>query len=245
MGTNHEPDARDRQGIDNLFHVPGSQYSDPEFSWFDTVAPTAIVFLDSDRLGEQYRNDAFVGDFNNGTLYHFRPNVTRDGFDFDNPDRADLIADTETELGELILGTGFGGITDLKVVPEGPLYILSFMEGKIFRVLPKPVVNVTLSSTTTSVPQGGEILFTIELESTTGEPQGFAFALILRLPMGQEFSLSLPFPIGMPPFTTVIAEPTLQPIPSDAPLGTWTLKGVVLRPNEGIIDHTSIDFTVF
>lgn len=128
------PDARDPQGIGDLFQVPGSQYSDPEFSWFETVAPTGIVFLNSVQLGEQYQHDLFVGDFNTGTLYHFKPNGTRDGFDFENPDLADRVADTEGELEELIFGTGFGGITDLKVGPDGLLYILSFTEGKIFVV---------------------------------------------------------------------------------------------------------------
>lgn len=135
------PDARDPQGIGDLFQVPGSQYSDPEFSWFHTVAPTGIVFLNSAQLGEQYQNDIFVGDFNTGTLYRFKPNVTRKGFDFENPDLADLVADTEGELEELVLGTGFGGISDLKVGPDGLLYILSITEGKIFVVSRAPAVS--------------------------------------------------------------------------------------------------------
>ncbi|MGH7859714.1 MAG: PQQ-dependent sugar dehydrogenase, partial [Candidatus Binatia bacterium] len=40
------PDARDPQGSADLFHMPGgaSEYSDPELSWLDPVAPTAILF---------------------------------------------------------------------------------------------------------------------------------------------------------------------------------------------------------
>ena len=67
------PDARSPQGSDSLFQVPGSHYADPKFSWYDTVAPTAMVFLSSTRLGAQYANDVFVGDVNTGTLYHFKP----------------------------------------------------------------------------------------------------------------------------------------------------------------------------
>ncbi len=133
------PDERDPQGIEDLFHVPGSQYSDPEFSWFTTVAPTGMVFLDSTQLGDQYENDLFVGDFNQGILYRFKLNATRDGFLFDNPDLADLVADSEAEFEELIFGTGFGGITDLKVGPDGLLYLLSIIEGKIFVISPVPV----------------------------------------------------------------------------------------------------------
>jgi aldose sugar dehydrogenase len=66
------PDARSPQGSDSLLQLPGSHYADPKFSWFDTVAPTALVFLNSTRLGAQYANDVFVGDVNTGTLYHFR-----------------------------------------------------------------------------------------------------------------------------------------------------------------------------
>jgi glucose/arabinose dehydrogenase len=128
----HGPDERDPQGIEDLFLVPGSHYSDPEFSWLQTVAPTGPVFLNSVELGEQYENDFFVGDFNRGVLYRFKLNETRDGFAFENPDLADLVADSDGELDELVFGTGFGGITDLKVGPDGLLYIVSITRGKIY-----------------------------------------------------------------------------------------------------------------
>ena len=37
------PDSRDAQGLGDLFNMPGgaSIYSDPEFSWLSTVAPTS------------------------------------------------------------------------------------------------------------------------------------------------------------------------------------------------------------
>ncbi len=132
------PDARDPQGINDLFLVPGSHYADPKFSWFNVVAPTGIVFLSSLVLGQQYHNDIFVGGFNTGALYRFKPNATRDGFDFQNPGLADLVADNQAELQELIFGTGFGGITDLKVGPDGLLYILSLTTGKIFMISRAP-----------------------------------------------------------------------------------------------------------
>jgi glucose/arabinose dehydrogenase len=122
------PDSRDPQGLGDLFQVPGSHYADPKFSWQDPVGLTAIVFLNSGQLGASYVNDAFVGDINNGHLYHFVPNAARDGFVFSNPDLADLVADSGDggELTETILGTGFQGITDLKVGPDGRLYVLSY-----------------------------------------------------------------------------------------------------------------------
>ena len=119
------PVARDAQGISDLFVVPGSHYSDPKFSWLDTVGPTAIAFLNSAQLGAAYQNNAFVGDINNGRLYRFRPNATRDALVFADPNlAADRVADSSGELTEVTFGTGFGGITDVKVGPDGLLHRL-------------------------------------------------------------------------------------------------------------------------
>jgi len=126
------PVSRDVEGTSDLVFFPGSHYADPKFSWLNTVGPTAIVFMKSPLLGVDYQNDAFVGDINNGNLYHFKVNATRDRFDFTTPGLTDLVADSNGELQEVILGTGFGGITDLKVGPDGLLYVLSFGQGKIF-----------------------------------------------------------------------------------------------------------------
>jgi hypothetical protein len=92
------PVARDPQGTTDLVQFMGSHYADPKFSWLTTVGPTAIVFLHSPRLGIDYEDDVFVGDINNGRLYHFRVNATRDGFDFFTPGLADLVADSGPEL---------------------------------------------------------------------------------------------------------------------------------------------------
>jgi glucose/arabinose dehydrogenase len=132
------PVSRDAEGTADLVSFDGSNhYADPKFSWFDTVGPTGIAFLNSARLGTEYQGDAFVGDINNGFLYRFRMNATRDGFIFTNPLLNDLVADNNTtELQEVILGTGFvnvsGGISDIKVGPDGLLYVVSFGFGKIF-----------------------------------------------------------------------------------------------------------------
>jgi len=39
--------------------------------WNNTVGSTGIKFFDSDKMGQGYKNDMFVGDFHNGNLYHF------------------------------------------------------------------------------------------------------------------------------------------------------------------------------
>jgi Carboxypeptidase regulatory-like domain/Glucose / Sorbosone dehydrogenase len=157
------PEGRSPQGRDSLLPLPGSHYADPKFSWFDTVAPTAMVFLNSTRLGAQYANDVFVGDVNAGTLYYFKPTPTRDAFQIATPElAADLVADPGDNLQEVIFGTGFGGdfagITDLKVGPDGRLYILS-IQGKIFAVSQKPATlhGMVSDQTTGAVLEGASV----------------------------------------------------------------------------------------
>jgi aldose sugar dehydrogenase len=132
------PDSRDPQGLGNLVFFPGSHYADPKFSWLNTVGPTALVFFNSVRLGVEYENDLFVADINNGNLYRFPVNAIRNGFDFTNPGLSDLVADSNAEFQEVLLGTGFGGITDLKIGPDGLLYVLSFGLGRIFVLSSQP-----------------------------------------------------------------------------------------------------------
>ena len=136
------PDSRNSNNVSDLVQFTGSHYADPKFSWLDTVGPTAIVFLDSAELGPQYEDDVFVGDINNGNLYHFQPNIARDGFSFTSPALSDLVADNnDSELDEVILGAGFNGITDLKVGPDGLLYVISLLDGAIYRI--SQVVDAT------------------------------------------------------------------------------------------------------
>jgi aldose sugar dehydrogenase len=53
------------------------KYSPPEFIWNQTIGVTALKFLNSDKLGKQYKDDMFVGDINNGNIYHFDLNKNR------------------------------------------------------------------------------------------------------------------------------------------------------------------------
>jgi glucose/arabinose dehydrogenase len=110
------------------------QYSSPEFTW--DVAPTALKFLNSDKLGKQYENDMFVGDIKNGNLYHFELDQQRTGLLLDGP-LADKVASKE-EINQAVFAQGFGGITDIEVGPDGYLYILTFGEedGTIYKIVP-------------------------------------------------------------------------------------------------------------
>jgi aldose sugar dehydrogenase len=113
-------------------------YSDPEFTWQQTVAPTGLDFLNSGGLGAAYQNDLFVGDYNNGNLYHFDLNENRTQLVLGGG-LADRALDPGDEVGDILFGTGFGGITDVKAGPDGYLYVLTFQDdgGSIYRIVPE------------------------------------------------------------------------------------------------------------
>jgi len=127
----------------NLVDFGGKgKYKVPEFIWFQTVAPTALKFLNSTNLGKQYQNDLFVGDYNNGNLYHFKLSQNRTALVLSGT-LANKIAYTLQDSRPAILGSGFdGGITDLQVGPDGYLYVLTYA-GSIYKI-------ITSSSSTTT-----------------------------------------------------------------------------------------------
>ena len=112
-------------------------YSPPEFTWDDSVAPTALRFLNSNKLGGQYESEMFVGDAKYGNIYHFKLNPNRTGLSLGGP-LADKVADKVEEMGSTIFGRGFGVITDLQVGPDGFMYVLVYDkdDGRIYRILP-------------------------------------------------------------------------------------------------------------
>jgi aldose sugar dehydrogenase len=112
------------------------KYRSPEFVWLNTTGPTAIKFLNSDKLGKQYQNDMFVADYHGGNIYHFKLNQNRTDLVL-NGTLADKIANNAQELDDILFVTGMGAITDLQVSPyDGYLYAVSFSGGKIYRILP-------------------------------------------------------------------------------------------------------------
>jgi glucose/arabinose dehydrogenase len=129
------PDSLDPQGVGDLFNMPGAglTYSDPEFSWQSTVAPTAIVFPYGSTLGVPYDSAAIVADNNNGLLYGFPLNPSRTGFALTGS-LADLVANSQLETNPIQIADGFGAVTDLKVAPNGDLYVVDLLQGAIYRI---------------------------------------------------------------------------------------------------------------
>jgi aldose sugar dehydrogenase len=117
-----------------------------EFIWTQVVAPTAIEFLNSARLGTQYQNDMFVADFNKGRIYNFNLNSQRTALVLTGV-LSDRIANTDAETQSVIFGEGFGRLTDLKVgIGDGYLYVLSYSNGAIYRILPKAASSTAVTS---------------------------------------------------------------------------------------------------
>lgn len=133
------PESRN-PGHGAFWVAPGSSYSDPEFSWAVPVAPTAIAFVGSRRLGCALVNDLIVGDNNCGQLYHFELTPNREALVLGGV-LADLVADNTAALrcsleqGDILFGSGFGVITDAKNGPDGRLYLVSLTQGRIYRIV--------------------------------------------------------------------------------------------------------------
>jgi glucose/arabinose dehydrogenase len=130
----HGPDARDAQGVGDLWMAPGAFYSDPEFSFLSPPALTALTFL-----GASYRDDlegdCVVSDFNFSRLYRLEMDASRDRFALADSALLDLVADDNSaEVSSILIGTGWGGVVDLRTGPDGWTYALSLFDGTLYRL---------------------------------------------------------------------------------------------------------------
>jgi glucose/arabinose dehydrogenase len=133
------------EALSRLFVLPGSHYSDPEFSWKHVLAPAGIGFLNSRALGPQYFGDLFVGfsvndDPLGGGLMRFNLTGNRRKIGVDDPRLEDRVADNPTfhdptESESLIVGRDFGIVTEIQTAPNGNLLVVSLVDGKIYEVL--------------------------------------------------------------------------------------------------------------
>jgi glucose/arabinose dehydrogenase len=143
-GMSSNADDFDPEEVDLVSFDGKGKYSDPEFEWTVTLGPTAMKFLNSDKLGAEYVNDIFVSDVVTGRIYHFDLNEDRTELVLEGP-LADKVAETrDTGIEDIVFAEGFGGITDLEVGPDGYLYVVSLGHGAIYRILPATdVVPIT------------------------------------------------------------------------------------------------------
>ena len=114
------------------------KYSSPEFIWKNPVGATDLIFFNSDKLGDEYKNDLFVGCVNLGVIFHFKLNKDRTELALAG-NLKDKIADKPDELDQVIFGEGFDSITDLDIGPDGNLYVLTYKgkDVKIYKIMSK------------------------------------------------------------------------------------------------------------
>jgi len=135
-------ERNDEFKISDLVMFNGSHYSDPVFSWHTPIGITDIEFFNSSMLGKKYSNNVFVGDINNGDLYFFKVNASRSGMDTNIAGEgkneellSDKVSDNQKESNKFTVAKGFDGrITDIETGPDGYLYILTYFDGKIYRI---------------------------------------------------------------------------------------------------------------
>jgi glucose/arabinose dehydrogenase len=131
------------EALSRLFVLPGSEYSDPEFSWKHVLAPAALGFLNGNGLGREFANDMFVGfsttDTLGGPLFRFNLTDNRRNIATDDPRLEDLVADNltfhdMTESESLAIGQDFGILTDIQTGPNGNLYVVSLDQGAVYEI---------------------------------------------------------------------------------------------------------------
>ena len=132
-----------QEALSRLHVLPGSHYSDPEFSWRFAVPPAGIGFLASRALGPQYRNDLFAGAATpltaGGYLFRFNLTGNRRQIGVDDPRLEDRVADNTakhdiTESESLLFGTNFGVGTDIETGPNGNLFVVSLTHGAVYEI---------------------------------------------------------------------------------------------------------------
>jgi len=146
------PDSRNAIYIENgntaynasdLVMLPNAYYADPIFSWLTPIGVTSICFLRSARFDLGTRDQAVVGETNNGQLYFFEMKPTRDDFILTGS-LADRVADSATERNLSRWGSSWGVVTDLKIGPDGYLYVCSLFANRVYRIRPvnpPPILN--------------------------------------------------------------------------------------------------------
>ena len=131
------------EALSRLFVLPGSSYSDPEFSWKHVLAPAGIGFVDGRGLGPQFSGDLFVGfavpEPVGGPLFHFNLTGNRRKIAVDDPRLEDGVADNLTfhdltESESLLIGNDFGVVTDIETGPNGNLFVVSLSNGAIYEI---------------------------------------------------------------------------------------------------------------
>ena len=140
------------EALARLFNLPGSHYTEPEFSWKYAVAPSPVGFVRGDSLGARFSGDLFIGASRTtllgGYLFRLKLSVDRksiaptdsrlDDKVADNADKFDI-----SESESLVVGRDFGITTDIQTAPAGGgVYVISLSDGAVYEVFARPTLFV-------------------------------------------------------------------------------------------------------
>lgn len=136
------------EALARMYMLPGAVYQDPPLSWRYVSYPVGIEFISGRGLGLRYQGDLFMSlvfsPAESGYLARVR--TTRDGrgLVLTGP-LADGVADNnfrydKTESQSLIVGSGFGLGTQLKMSPQGTLFFVSYTNGAVYEVYGRETV---------------------------------------------------------------------------------------------------------
>jgi CHRD domain-containing protein/Calx-beta domain-containing protein len=129
--------------LSRLYSLPGSQYTEPQFSWKYAVAPSPIGFVHGNGLGSQFNGDLFVGaartTLNGGYLFRLKLSADRQSIAAIDSRLQDKVADNLdkfdiTESESLLVGKNFGITTDIQTGPDGNLYVVSLSNGAVYQI---------------------------------------------------------------------------------------------------------------
>ncbi|HEX7316613.1 MAG TPA: CHRD domain-containing protein [Pyrinomonadaceae bacterium] len=221
------------EALARLYQLPGSKYTEPEFSWKYAVAPSPIGFGGAG-LGSQFAGDLFVGASRTTLLggYLMRFDLSADRKTIATADSriADKVADNAdkfdlAESESLVVGRDFGITTDIRTEPsKGSLYVVSLSNGAVYEVYGRQTVFVASVLGLQQTPPNGSESYgtaTVRLDED-GQTAYVSFRFYKGLATPQTAAhIHGPAPGGQ----------TAPPI-FDLPLGNFTDFRVTLTPRQ-------------
>ena len=146
IGPSYRYDSEIKNNLDKIndSEFQDFVYTEPKFSWYDTVSPTAIAFPNITSF-EKYKEWLFVGDSNSGSIWKFHLNNNRDALVFSDQNLSkDLVLDLNDSSEEIIFANIGGILTDIEFRDDG-MYIVSHSDGIIYRIYPKNLESTAVA----------------------------------------------------------------------------------------------------
>ena len=99
--------------------------------------------LQKSEIFEKYKNFVFVADSNSGNIYKLKLDDTRTKIVLQSSELEDNVLNIVNDernnskiesSEEIVFAKNLGVVTDMKFGPDGALYVISIVEGKIYKI---------------------------------------------------------------------------------------------------------------